>query len=330
MGGFKRHRKTAVAANIAVILAPAIVFETASSVLGSSAMWLYLALIVVLLIVILAAAATWNFAWRQGRGKPYLDDLVPEDEDGRATSKLHKSTKIRVDKPVQVIRRRSISDTVYNLSLSMLQSAKQQKPLIVRNLESFIHNLFYQFKAQRWPRGFKKSANQFCVLHISSIQSGVELEFASRFHSQTSKVNLFGNNDPLTSRDIPSFPLDKDLYNYITSRPTSERHAVELVIDKFEILYQNYTTCNTKDKVRIVILYSWLFPCQECIKKLIRTVRIPHGEEGVRLLDTACNVYLVYSRVIKSEASTLSKLIEKLTTAGINVLQVSTMDNKLL
>jgi len=296
-----------------------------SSIQFSSAMWLSVALLLLLLLLIavLIAAATWNIAWRKGKGKPYIDDLLSED-DGGATCKLYKSTKVKVDKPVQPMRRQ----TVFDLSVSMLSNLKKQKPFNVKNLESFIHNLFHRFKAQRWPRGFMKSASQFSVLYISSYESDVEIEFASRFHSLTSRANQFGNNDPLTNRDVSSFPLDKDLYNYITSRPTSEKHAEEFTIDKIELLYKNFTA-NTKEKVKFVILYSWLFPCQECIKKLIKTIRKPYGEEKVRLLDTPCSVYLVYSRVIKSEASTLPKLIEKLTSAGINVLKVSVTEENL-
>ena len=110
----------------------------------------------------------------------------------------------------------------------MLQSVKQQKPPNVRNLESFIHNLFHQFKAQRWPRGFKKSANQFCIFHISTIQSDIELEFASRLHSQTSKVNLFGNNDPHTTRDIAINKLCKLNFRYFTMYLTiSQQHSYQ-------------------------------------------------------------------------------------------------------
>ena len=86
-------------------------------------------------------------------------------------------------------------------------------------------------------RGFKKFANQFCVLHISSIQSGVELEFASRFHSQTSQVNQFGNNDqaaPLYALIITHIriPLLKNFSGWHTNQ-----HFTSMNLNKKYILY---------------------------------------------------------------------------------------------
>ena len=283
-------------------------------------MWSVLLLVTIILVLIIV-----GLVLTRPRSSPrqLLDDLLPE-EGSDVRYELHKSTKVQVYKPKS--RTRRLTDSIFHIPQSMADSMERHKRVNMKNLEMFTHNLFYKFKFQRWLNWDKHSThNQFSVLHLSSVVSEIELEFASKFHSMSSKKSNLANHHPLTDRESPTYPNDTELYNYVTSRPHGETHAEELIMDKFPLLCQNYMKVNRK--VTYLVLYSWLFPCKDCTKKIIKTTRKPQGITNTRFLETS-DVYLVYTRVRKDDSPHLSKMINNLTAAGINVLRVAITNNE--
>ena len=144
-------------------------------------------------------------------------------------------------------------------------------------LHSVIQHAVKVFEKQRQQK------YQFAVLFLSS-----ETNITRRIQYRTKDgiVDLCKTTD----REHPTFPLDEDLYNYITARPDGGDHAEDLIMNKFYSLLRNYLK---KQSCRSIILYTWLLPCKRCTHRIkqrlgpyakkhnITVVYTCEGEEGV-------------------------------------------------
>lgn len=86
------------------------------------------------------------------------------------------------------------------------------------------------------------------------------------------------NQDRYTDSKLPFFPPGSEVFsNYIVARPHERKHAEEILLDNFAVLWKKFNEYYTEveencGKPRYIILYSWLMPCSTCVKAIIDTL----------------------------------------------------------
>ena len=110
---------------------------------------------VLLLVRYLAIIVGLVLTWPRTSPRQFHDYLLPE-EGSDVRYKLHTSTKVRVDKPKCLTRR--LSDSIFHIPQSMVDSIERHKRVNVKNLEVFT-DLFYKLKSQRWLSWDKHSTH---------------------------------------------------------------------------------------------------------------------------------------------------------------------------
>ncbi len=160
----------------------------------------------------------------------------------------------------------------------------------------FIQNLVSTFEKQR-----KNHMYQFAVLFISPYQ---DINTDNGIF-QITKMGESGDYEA-TDSDCPTFPPDQDLGNYITARPDQPDHAETLLLDRFRALWaRNWQACRT------ILLYTWLLPCNNCTKEIIRIL----GP-----CTSICQVIVVYTSTMRyMPVAQQRENIRKLKAAGIAV-----------
>ncbi len=135
------------------------------------------------------------------------------------------------------------------------------------SLHGIIQHVVKDFERQRLQN------YQFAVLFLSS-----ETNITRRVQYRTSRGIV--NSSNATNRRYPTFPLDRDLCNYITARPDYGGHAEKLIMDRFHLLLRD-RSC------RSIVLYTWLLPCKGCTRRIRETLGPYANEYNITVVYTS-------------------------------------------
>ena len=155
-----------------------------------------------------------------------------------------------------------------------------EKELSDENLFDIGKKLRDAFKYQAMPSSKKESIQkQFAVLYLFSSKAEVlNLEFKTMSES-----------NGLTNNMEPSFPLDAKLYNYVTARPNNN-HAEMIIMKKFDMLVKAYGKSHSEDPIKYIILYTWLFPCEDCVSAIVSEMRRAYPKDSSKVF-----IFVLYS-----------------------------------
>ena len=132
-------------------------------------------------------------------------------------------------------------------------------------VEIFVERIVYLFDEQ------PSNSSHFAVLLLSPLPfediSVENTSFLTREHGEVCTPDQACNNTHT------SFPLFWDLCNYMTAQSSFGTHCESVLLDQFEELIGSYMSANMP-QCRTVVLYSWWFPCLDCIKRIIDTLSI--------------------------------------------------------
>ncbi len=79
--------------------------------------------------------------------------------------------------------------------------------------------------------------------------------------SKEELLNLHQDGSIVTDNSYSLLPPDDQLTRYITARPDDRKcHAEDLIMKKFYKLVQVFDS-----EVKYIVLFTWLFPCRDCI-----------------------------------------------------------------
>ena len=67
------------------------------------------------------------------------------------------------------------------------------------------------------------------------------------------------------------WPDTDKFYNYMVARHENLKHAEEFLLERFPVLWANYTRLKRRKKPSFVVLYSWIMPCSRCTDMFKRT-----------------------------------------------------------
>ncbi len=193
-------------------------------------------------------------------------------------------------RPVQHRTRRNRGGTRNQRHSPSLRSNRQTSS----DFHRFIGHVVDVFNKQR----SMKKQYQFAVLIISPHQHSTEF---------LTRESMTGTSDvAYTNNRYSSFPSNNDsICNYITARLNRQDHAEALLMRRFEALMRAYETYTSLPKCRSILLYTWLFPCTWCKRKISRTLKSYTGSH---------QVILVYTKSLTDDDTT-----DDLESAGIIV-----------
>ena len=136
------------------------------------------------------------------------------------------------------------------------------------------------FEHQAMPSSENEPAQkQFAVLYLFSSKAEVlKLEFETG-----------SENNGLTNNRKPSFPRDAKLYNYVTARP-NDNHAEMIIMKKFDKLVKAYGKSHSEDPIKYIILYTWLFPCEDCVSAIVSEMRRAYPKDSSKVF-----IFVLYS-----------------------------------
>ena len=178
------------------------------------------------------------------------------------------------------------SGTIQNRSAPSHRKRNNSTPL-----HGIIQHVVKVFETQR------QQNYQFAVLFLSS-----ETNITRRVQYRTKSGIVDSSN--ATNRSSPTFPLDRDVCNYITARPDGRDHAEKLIMDKFHLLLRD-RSC------RSIVLYTWLLPCKGCTRRIRETLG-PYAKDY--------NITVVYTYSLKGEDDP-KEIEEELRLSGITLKQ---------
>ncbi len=190
-----------------------------------------------------------------------------------------------------------------DIALEQVQlNSKQQ--LISRELEKwqnedlhgFVDKSVELFKNQR-TRGY-----QFAVLILLPSKN------ITRDFTLLAKTRIVTHPDEVTNRFSPTFPSKSDYCNFITARPSCSTHAEIFLMNQVETLMRAYSTQQYLPRCQTILLYTWLFPCDGCKRKIIQ------------ILQTYTNIYqviLVYTSDMSEDK--VRRSTSELEQTGIDV-----------
>ena len=143
-------------------------------------------------------------------------------------------------------------------------------------------------------------------------------QFAVMFVSEDEKlIHLSKNKHKTTSHDrkltdckCKIYPPDEYIDNYITARPNrlvngATEHAESLLMEKLDLLIEKFG----ESKCQTIVLYTWLLPCRDCKKQIIRK------------LAKKKHVILAYTSKMRNENNEYG-IVTELESAGIEVRKV--------
>ena len=81
----------------------------------------------------------------------------------------------------------------------------------------------------------------------------------------------------------PSFPRNAKLYNYVTARPNNDDHAEMIIMKKFNLLVKAYGKSHSEDPIKYIILYTWLFPCEDCVSTIVSEMRRAYPKDSSKV-----------------------------------------------
>ena len=170
------------------------------------------------------------------------------------------------------------------------------------DIHEFVDKIVRLFSFQR-IRGY-----QFAVVVLLPNR-----EITSSFTLRT-KTGVVTHPNEITNRDTPTFPPDNELGNFITARPDQhiiQRHAEVFLTRRISSLMksceQQMLQCQT------IVLYTWLFPCNDCKNAIIQTLQKYAKKYRVIVIYT--------SKMKNMDKSEVSKITSELRGAQIDVKQ---------
>lgn len=167
---------------------------------------------------------------------------------------------------------------------------------------SLIKHTIRIFENQRLQR------YEFAVLFLAPCKNFMAMRICINF--QTKRESVHNDPDLATNCQLPTFPQDDNLCNYVTARPEQRRHAEELLLDELSTLISNYSL-----PCKSIVLYTWFLPCINCKDKIINTLSPYIRSEHQVIL-----AYTIKMKDITDEESTL--IVKDLEKAGITVKKV--------
>ena len=167
------------------------------------------------------------------------------------------------------------------------------------DLHGFVETVVQTFKHQR------KHGYQFAVL----------LLLPHRISRKFVLLTQSGEATEATNCSYPSYPLEKDVCNFIVARPDNYIHAEVLLLRQISsLMRRNIEQCRT------IVLYTWLFPCDNCKQEIINALKVYTKKYRVVLMYT--------SRMREMHDSEVMDITLELQKAGIEVRK-ETYDHKL-
>lgn len=175
-------------------------------------------------------------------------------------------------------------------------------------LHEFIKKLVNTFHDQRKPGRF-----EFAVLLLSPGRNITDL-INVEFRIGKGKVNT---GCLATDKYAPVFPVrDRDLCNYVTSRPDSGNHAESLILFRLNKLMYQYEIKN-QPKCQTILLYTTLSPCSSCKTEIIRTLGPFVESHRVMVIYT-----VPYTKNDPNDTTEHDEVVQELKEAGIEVRRV--------
>ena len=110
--------------------------------------------------------------------------------------------------------------------------------------------------------------DRFAVLMVATTTNLGQL---SKMRFEREKVSMLFFKDPLYDSSYPSYPLQKQLINYIVARAEDEVHPESILLERFDELVVGHLH-HRKKNVNCAVIYSWKLPCASCADKIIKTL----------------------------------------------------------
>ncbi len=131
-----------------------------------------------------------------------------------------------------------------------------------REFHIFIQKIVELFKDQRQPGEY-----QFAVLILLPSQ-----DISIRNLTLRTRTGVVTRPNEVTDRSSPIFPLRHDFCNFVTARPHEHTHAEVFLTNHF-IPLTRYCSAQQRLQCQTILLYTWLFPCDYCKRKILCTLQ---------------------------------------------------------
>ena len=144
---------------------------------------------------------------------------------------------------------------------------------------------------------------QFAVLILLSEESTEDVKFLIKFGGGVTRPDKFTNSAQ------PTYPPEEQFCNFIAARPHGRYHAEEQLIEQFDHLLESYQSTRLP-ACQKVVLFTWLLPCEDCTKSIIK-----------KLCGRGLEVILIYITTQTKDPTNEEQIAQMLEEKGITVIK---------